>query len=465
LIKVSFHGAARTVTGSRHIVSVNSENVLLDCGLFQGRRAETYERNLNFSFNPADIDALILSHAHIDHIGNVPNLVKKGFKGDIHATAATDDLLSVMLNDSARLQESDIGFVNKINRRKGRDEIEPLYGVDDIPPVLELMVGHNYNRVITVTNSIKAVFHEAGHILGSAITVLNVNDEGRKLSICYTGDLGRKNMPIIRDPFEVVDSDVLIIESTYGNRLHENIVNIKEKLAKVINETVAVGGKVLIPAFALERTQEIIYTFHQLRLERKIPADLPIYVDSPLAIDATDVFRLHPECFDRQLNEFLLKADDPFGFRNIYYTRNTEESIALNENSKPMIIMAGSGMAEGGRILHHLKNNIENPNTTVMIVGWQAENTLGRKIAEKWKEVPIFGERYSLNARVEVFDEFSAHADKNDLLDWVSKGKQKWRKIFVVHGEESASLAFAEELKKSGHQNVIVPRLGESFEL
>jgi metallo-beta-lactamase family protein len=219
--------------------------------------------------------------------------------------------------------------------------------------------------------------------------VLDINDKGRRLSLCYTGDLGRKNMPIIRDPYDVIDSDVLIIESTYGNRLHENIANIKERIAKVINETVAVGGKVLIPAFALERTQEIIYTFHQLRLEGKIPADIPIYVDSPLAIDATDVFRLHPECFDRQLQEFLLKVDDPFGFRNIYYTRNTEESMKLNESSIPMIIMAGSGMAEGGRILHHLKNNIENPNTTVLIVGWQAENTLGRKIAEKWREVSI----------------------------------------------------------------------------
>lgn len=464
MIKVAFHGAARTVTGSRHIITVNSQNILLDCGLFQGKRAETYQKNLNFSFNPAEIDAVILSHAHIDHIGNVPNLVKQGFNGDIHATLATVDLSSIMLNDSARIQESDVKFVNKINKRKNQPPVEPLYSSEDVPPTLELTIGHNYNRPFRVGKSVQALFRDAGHILGSAITVLDIDDEGRRLSLCYTGDLGRKNMPIIRDPYDVKDGDVLIIESTYGNRLHENIINLKDNLAAVINETAAVGGKILIPSFALERAQEIIYTLHQLKLEHKI-ADLPVYVDSPLAIDATDIFRLHPECFDREMNEFMMKVDDPFGFHRIHYTRSTEESIALNHSKDPMIIIAGSGMAEGGRILHHLKYNIEDARTTVLIVGWQAENTLGRKIAEKWQKVPIFGEPYDLKARVEILDEFSAHADKNDLLDWVSKGKQKWSKVFIVHGEESASLSFADELKETGLPEVIVPKLEEVFEL
>jgi metallo-beta-lactamase family protein len=459
MIKLTFTGAVRNVTGSRHLIETSDQRILLDCGMFQGRRKDTYERNLNFPFDPAAIDTLILSHAHIDHIGNVPNLVNKGFHGDIHCTLATADLVNVMLMDAAHIQENDAAFVNKIHKKSNKALIAPLYTREDIPPVLELLHGHGYNRYFKI-NTTRAIFRDAGHVLGSAITVMQMNDNGQKVSLCYTGDLGRRNLPIIRDPHVVNDADVLIIESTYGDRLHSDISQIKERLSAIINQTVSRNGKIIIPSFALERTQELIYTFHQLKLSNRIP-DIPIYVDSPLAINATEVFRLHSECFDKETNEFMRTVEDPFGFSRLHYTRTTDESKMLNSLESPMIIIAGSGMAENGRILHHLKNNIENPLNTILIVGWQAEYTLGRKIAEKWPQVPIYGELYNLKSQVEVFDEFSAHADRNDLIDWVKQGR--WEKIFIVHGEENSSLSLAKALEATGFTNVIVPELGQSF--
>ncbi len=461
MIKLTFAGAAGGVTGSKHLVETDDMRILLDCGLFQGRRKETYERNLNFSFDPASIDALIVSHAHIDHIGNVPNLVKQGFKGDIHCTLATADLAKIMLLDSAHIQENDIAFVNKIRKKRRESPAEPLYTKSDIPPVIELLEGHAYNRMFKI-NGARAIFREAGHIMGSALTVLEINDNGRHLSICYTGDLGRPGLPIIRDPYTITQSDILIIESTYGNRLHSEIGQVADRLAQVINQTVSRGGKIIVPSFALERTQELVYTLHRLRLDNRIP-EIPVYVDSPLATDATEIFRLHPECFDEEVNELLRTVDDPFGFHLLHYTRNTEESKQLNNIDTPMIIISASGMAENGRILHHLKNNIENPLNTVLIVGWQAVNTLGRKIEEKWPQVTIFGEPYDLNCQVEVFDEFSAHADRNDLIDWVIKGKDRWQKIFVVHGEPSASQSLVDALKEAGINDVVAPELDETF--
>jgi metallo-beta-lactamase family protein len=460
MIKLNFTGAAGSVTGSRHLFEINDERILVDCGLFQGRRKDTYERNLNFPFDPASINSLILSHAHIDHIGNIPNLVKKGFRGDIHCTLATADLAGIMLLDAAHIQENDAVFVNKIKAKHHQEPIEPLFTREDVPPAMELFEGHGYNHTFKI-NSVKATFKDAGHIMGSAITILSINDGGRKLSICYTGDLGRPNLPIIRDPFVVTDSDILIIESTYGNRIHKDINNIKERFTEVVNKTIARNGKIIIPSFALERTQEIIYTLHRLRLDKMIP-DIPVYVDSPLAIDATEIFRMHPECFDDETNEFIRNVDDPFGFKKLHYTRSTEESMAINDIKGPAIIIAGSGMAESGRILHHLKNNIANPLNTIVIVGWQAENTLGRKIKDKLPVVPIFGEPYDLKAEVEVFEEFSAHADRNDLVNWIKQGKERWQKVYIVHGEQAASQALAEAVKEIGIKEVFVPKLGDS---
>ncbi len=463
MIRLTFHGAARGVTGSKHLIDFDDYKILLDCGLFQGRRKDTYEKNLKLPFEPSLVDTLILSHSHIDHVGNVPTLVKQGFKGDIHCTLATADLVGIMLLDAAHIQESDAVFASKIRAKHQQPPIEPLYTRADIPPAMELISGHGYNRQFKI-NSVRAIFRDAGHIMGSAITVLEFNDHGRTLSVCYTGDLGRPNLPIIRDPTVVNDADILIIESTYGDRLHGDFKQIADKLATVINETISHQGKVIVPAFALERTQELIFTLHQLRLENKIP-EIPVFVDSPLATDATEIFRLHPECFDDDVNELLRTVDDPLGFRQLHYTRSAEESKKINLISGPIIIIAGSGMAENGRILHHLKYNIEDPKNTVLIVGWQAENTLGRKIQEKWPEVSIFGEPYKLKCRVEVFDEFSAHADRNDLINWISQGKDRWQKVFIVHGEYAASLALADAIREIGVKEVSVPDLGQSFEI
>jgi metallo-beta-lactamase family protein len=461
MIKITFHGAAGEVTGSRHLIETDHQTLLLDCGLYQGRRKDTYERNLNFPFDPAAINYLILSHAHIDHIGDVPNLVKKGFNGNIYCTPATADLLKIMLMDSAHIQESDAVFATKIRSKHHEPPVEPLYRVADIPPILQLLRAKLYDQPFML-NGVSAVFREAGHIVGSAITVLGFNDQGRKVSVCYTGDLGRPNMPIVKDPYVVTDADILIIESTYGDRLHADIRDVSARLAKVINETVQRGGKVIVPSFALERTQELVYTLHLLKNAHQIP-DIPVYVDSPLAIDATEIFRIHDECFDEEVSKLAETTNDPFGFRHLHYTRTTEESKQLNLIDSPVIIIAGSGMAENGRILHHLKNNIGNPLNTVLIVGYQSENTLGRKIQDKLPEVRIFGEPYALKCQVEVFSEFSAHADRNDLLAWIKPGQDRWQKVFLVHGENQAEQSLAKDLVEMGIREVIVPQFGQSY--
>jgi len=464
LINLTPYGAARNVTGSRHLLDINGYRILLDCGLFQGRRADTYERNLHFPFDAKSLNAVIISHAHMDHLGDLPNLVKQGFGGDVHCTSATLDLANIMLMDSANIQEGDIDYVNKVRRRHNEPAVEPLYIKSDVPPTLRLLRGCSYGHPFNLADNIQAVFQDAGHILGSAITILDIDDNGRRISVCFTGDLGRNNMPIIQDPFVVTDSDVLIIESTYGNRLHADISNVTEKLARVINETVTRGGKLIVPSFALERTQELVYCLHRLKRSHSIP-DIPVYVDSPLAIDATDIFRVHPECYDSETAEMLRTEKDPFGFRGLHYVASAEESKKLNFIKTPAMIIAGSGMAEAGRIQHHLKNNIGDPRNTVMIVGWQAENTLGRKIAEKWPEVSIYGEKYKLRCRVEIFNEFSAHADRNGLLKWAGAGKDKWQRVFVVHGEESAALSLADAFTEAGLKQVVVPEYGQSFTL
>jgi metallo-beta-lactamase family protein len=464
-MKISFWGAARAVTGSRHLLEVRERAYLLDCGLVQGRREEAEAANRHLPFDAAGISSVLLSHAHIDHSGNLPSLVKTGFRGPIHATQATAGLLMPMLRDSAHIQERDVEFVNRRHARRHKPLKAPLYTLADVERTLPLLAPEAYGRPFTVGAGVEAHFRDAGHILGSALTVLDLDEGGRRVRLCFTGDLGRTHLPIIRDPETVPDVDVLVIESTYGNRLHEATAQIPQIMEELLKRAHAHRSKILIPAFAVGRTQEIVTVLGDLFSSGRVP-EMPVYIDSPLAIDVTQVFRAHPECYDQEtLTRLNARDADPFGFRRMHYVRDTEQSIALNTQSGPMIVIAASGMCEAGRILHHLRNNIGNPNTLILIVGFQAEHTLGRRLAEKADVVNIFGEPHALRAEVKVLDAFSAHADREELLGWVRALPRKPRQTFVVHGEEEQALQFAELLGGEGLRNVSVPRAGESYVL
>lgn len=462
-MKIEFIGGAQTVTGSQHLLYINGKKILLECGLFQGRRSETYDKNKNFKFNPAEIDALILSHAHIDHSGNIPNLVSKGFKGLIYATSATVDLCQIMLRDSAHLQEKDIEWVNKKKLKKGEEPIEPLYVLEDVEKAMEQFVGVQYNRTIDLFSGIRFTFRDAGHILGSAGVHLEIEEAGnKKINFGFSGDIGRPDSPVIKSPDVLRDLDVLIMESTYGNRLHSPAEEVEEDFASTIMKVINEGGKVIIPAFAVGRTQTIVYLLHKLFDQNRIP-EIPIYVDSPMAFDATAVFRSHPECLDRETYRiFLEEGTDPFGFGRLKYIKKTEESKELNEKTGPMIIISASGMAEGGRILHHLANNIGNPKNLILFVGYAAEHTLARRIMDGNERVNIFGEEYEVRAKIKKMDYFSGHADQKELLDYLRLNQQnKLKNIFLVHGEEDMALPFREKLLQKGYKNVQFPASGE----
>ncbi len=466
-MKIQFLGAIRTVTGTMHLLTVNDSRVLLDCGLVQGRRQESFERNRNLPFDATTIDTLILSHAHIDHSGNIPTLVKNGFRGNIFTTPASRDLCSAMLRDSGYIQESDADYVNKKHARQGLPPVEPLYTVEDATDSLRYFVGLGYDRPLTVVPGVTLTFRDAGHILGSAIIVLDIQENGQQKRLVFTGDLGRKDMPILKDPYPVDGADYLVIESTYGDRLHDPVETTDKALRDVIMGTYQRGGKVIVPAFAVGRTQELVYALHRLTEARKLP-HMPIFVDSPLAVNVTEIFRLHPECYDEEVDEFLASVNrpDPFGFHRLTYVRAVEQSKELNFLREPAIIISASGMCEAGRILHHLKNNIEDPRNTVLIVGWQAPHTLGRRLVERRPVVKIFGEEYALNAQVETINGFSAHADRAELLAYAQQlGASEIQQAFVVHGEESSSLALADGLDSIGLQKVVVPKPGEAFKL
>ena len=467
-MEITFHGAVRTVTGSQHLVRVNGLNILLDCGLYQGSRKESYERNQNLPYDAAEIDILVLSHAHIDHSGNVPNLVKSGFMGDIVCTYATRDLCAIMLRDSAKIQQYDIEYINKKRDRQGLPPIEPIYTMADAVNSLKHFIGIGYERPYKLAPGITLTFYDAGHILGSAIVALDIEDReaGRDIRLVFSGDLGRPNRPILRDPTFIDSADVLLIESTYGNRFHDDKIEATNKLERIVTETYQRGGKLIVPAFAVGRTQELVYRLHQLVVKRDIPPHLPVYVDSPLAVDATGIYRLHPEAYDEELHQFLAdgRNGDPFGFDMMRYTRTTAESKELNFLRDPAIIISASGMAEAGRILHHLKNNIEDPRNTILIVGWQAPHTLGRRIVEKQAKVRIFGEEYQLRAQVATINGLSAHADRGELLEWTGHLQKRPSHTFIVHGEEDASTALAEALQREqGFAHAAVPQLGQKF--
>ena len=455
-MKIRFCGAARTVTGSMHLLDTGREKVLMDCGIFQGPREETEDKNRRFLFNPKEISTTFLSHAHLDHSGNLPSLVKQGFEGPIMATRATCDLCQVMLRDSAHIQEADIVFVNKRRRRQGLPLKESLYTLEDAEQAISRFVPVDYDQPVEVAG-LRATYRDAGHILGSAMILLE-DESGRVLA--FSGDLGRKGLPILRDPFLLEGADTLLLESTYGNKVHEPIEETVAKFEAVLRTAIEKRGKIVIPAFAVGRCQEVVYELHNLIRDGRIPS-IPTYVDSPLSLNATEIFKRHPECYDEETKHLLNKQEDPFGFARLKYIRSVEESKALNEQEGPMIIISASGMCEGGRILHHLANTIGDPRNTILIVGFQAEGTLGKKLVDQETRVKIYGEEYQRRAPVVVLNGFSAHADRNDLLGFVSGMKRKPGRIFVVHGNEEQSQALEQGLVELGFKDVRRPQRGE----
>ncbi|HLH00659.1 MAG TPA: MBL fold metallo-hydrolase [Bryobacteraceae bacterium] len=472
-MKLTFWGAARVVTGSMHQLSVEGHEYLLDCGLFQGRRKEAEERNRNFPFPCRSVSAVLLSHAHIDHSGNLPGLVRCGFHGPIFTSPATVDLCRPMLADSAALQEKDAEFLNKRTLRRkslnvrtpGNDQnVEPLYTVEDAEATFPLFQPVPMHTPTNIGPGLSYQSFEAGHIFGSTSMLLELVSGGRTVRLGFTGDLGRPGLPIIRDPEPLPACDYLILESTYGDRVHEPIQAVAGRLADIVRRTYQRGGKMIVPAFAVGRTQQLVLLLHQLINDNQIPP-FPIFVDSPLAVDVTEVFRNHPELFDEETRKFLANHEDPFGFKRLTYVRDVNQSKALNDLRGPFMIISASGMCEGGRILHHLKNNISDPRNTILLTGYQAENTLGSKIEQGLEEVPIFGEPVRLRAEVEKLDALSGHADREEMLAWMKPIAGALKRVFLVHGEAGQQQAFADAIRQRYGLDVVVPDRSQSFEL
>jgi metallo-beta-lactamase family protein len=465
-MNIQFQGAARTVTGSMHMVTVGGKTILLDCGIYHGHRDEAQKRNAHFPFDPASISAVVLSHAHIDHSGNLPGLVRQGFRGPIYATHATKSLCAVMLKDSAFIQEKDAEFVNKRNQKKGLPLVTPLYTEDDVDETMPLFQGVDYSRTFAVGEGMDCRFEDAGHILGSASVALTLRENSTTCRLVFTGDLGRPNLPILRDPVFVGASegtDVLISESTYGGRFHQPVEEMEGQLLGPILRAANRRGKIIIPAFSVGRTQEIVYILHKLSVEGKI-GHLPVYVDSPLSVNVTDVFRKHPECFDEETRAILSSPhdSDPFGFERLTYIRNVEESKELNDRPGPFVVIAASGMCEAGRIVHHLANGVGDPKNMILIVGYQAENTLGKKLVMKEPMVNVFGEPHELRAEVVVLNSFSAHADRNEILHYVHEFDAKGvRSVFLVHGDLDQAEKLSGGFREAGFARVLIPGRGE----
>lgn len=456
---VTFWGAARTVTGSMHQVQACGRSLLLDCGLYQGRRADSLRRNRTFPFRPKDIDAVLLSHAHIDHCGNLPNLVRQGFSGPIYCTPASRALAAVMLGDAAKIHEEDAAYANR-HRDPGEPPLEPLYDGRDVYRTLLRLKAVPYDTPFAVAPGLDARFVDAGHLLGSAMIHLRVDGIGRERSLTFTGDLGRPGLPILRAPAPVPPADLVISESTYGGLHHDPVDETAERLGEVVRQTIERGGKLLIPAFSVGRTQTIIYFLHQLMCTGRLP-NVPIFVDSPMAVRATEVFRAHPECFNEPTQQLLDDRADLFGERHVRYVEKVHESIALNDRREPCILIAASGMCEAGRILHHLKHNLEDPRSTVLIAGFQAPDTLGRRLIEHRPEVRILGRSVALKAQVIVLNGLSSHADHGGLLASLGPLADSTRQVRLVHGEEDRATALAEGLRATGFADVGIPEPGE----
>lgn len=448
-MQITFAGAAREVTGSCHLVRVAERTIALDCGMFQGHRAESDRKNRELPLPVDGLSALVLSHAHIDHAGRIPFLVRNGFSGPIYCTPATRDLSAHMLMDSAFIQEKDAEHL----ARRGKAYVEPLYERRDVARTMELMIGVPYGREFTVTPNIRAAFVDAGHILGSASVVLDCRDDGAKRRLIFSGDIGRWGLPIIRDPMIPGGANTVIMESTYGNRTHPPAEDMRGRLATIVTETAARGGKVMIPAFAVGRTQELLYDLHALLRDGLIPR-IPVFIDSPLASDVTAVFEMHPDCFDAG-EDLVRRVEQLFRFDLVKYTRSVDESKALNGLRTPHIVIAASGMAESGRIVHHLAHGAADPRNTILIVGFQAEHTLGRRIVERQQKIRVFGDEIPLRASVEVLNGYSAHGDRSELLRWIEGVRSKspeFHEVHLVHGEPEAQDTFANELRMRGMQ-------------
>lgn len=464
--RLRFHGAAREVTGSMHLIESNGSTVALDCGLFQGRRKDADGKNRSFPCPPGKIDAVVLSHAHIDHCGKLPRLVKEGFRGPIYATPPTCDLVKILLADSAHIQEEDVAYWNRKRIKHGDDPIEALYDQDDVEETVKLLQPRRIGQSFEVLDGVSAKLHEAGHMLGSAGMLIELNGRGHTpVRVTFTGDLGRPDLAILRDPAKLPECDYLISESTYGGRETPVAEGMREQLAEIINDTIDRGGKVIVPAFAVGRTQVVVYFFHQLVHDGLIKRGIPLIVDSPLASKATEVFRAHPEVWDEEATAFKREAGHLFQCNWCEYTQSVDDSKALHDRKEPMIIVSASGMCEAGRILHHLKNNIANPANTILIVGYQAAHTLGRRIVEKANEVKIFGEKYPVRARVKSLNGFSAHANASELEAWAAPLARGARKAFLVHGEPDQAEQLAKRLEKRGFREVLIPERGDVFEL
>jgi metallo-beta-lactamase family protein len=469
-MKIGFHGAAQTVTGSQHLLQVNGYRILMECGLYQGKRKVAEQRNRSFSFDPSKLDAVILSHAHIDHSGNLPNLVKSGYRGPIYATPATSHLANIMLLDSAHIQETDAEYINEKNARKGLLPVEPLYTIADAALVAQQFYPVTYHQTFEVVPGVSAVFFDAGHILGSAAVALEIDERGpfkqRDLRLWFSGDIGRRGLPLIRDPELPDRPEVMIMECTYGDKPHNDPEMAYQELQLVVKHTLERGGKVIIPAFAVGRTQDLVYNLHQMMDASELP-HVPVIVDSPLAVNASDIYKAHPECFDEETRQFVLhdRHRAALGFDGLVYTRSAEDSKALNDRKDPMIIISASGMAENGRIRHHLKNNIENPRNTILIVSWQAPDTLGRRLAEREKEVMIFGEAYDVRAEVATIGGLSSHAGQNFLLEYARSTQETARQIFLVHGEAKPAEILTQKLAEQGQRDVAFPELHSVVEI
>jgi metallo-beta-lactamase family protein len=460
------HGACREVTGSKHFIQAGTDVIQIDSGMFQGRRRQSYQKNKEIPFSPSQVESILLTHGHFDHSGALPIMINNGFKGDIFATPATRDIADIILLDSAYIQKKDYEYIQEKkskNPERKLEVFEPLYSAQDVVNTMRHFVTLDYHKTFRPASEIEASFYDAGHILGSSMIYLNIHDQ---LRVGFSGDLGRQNLPIIRDPEIMPAMDYLILEGTYGDRLHQSIEMGQEELGKIINQTVRKKGKIIIPAFTIERTQELIYFIHSLLLDKQIPP-IPIFIDSPMAVNATAIFATHPECFDSETYEnFISQNINPFGFDNIKYIVSTRDSIDLNSHRAPAIIISASGMAENGRILHHLRNNIEDPSNTVAIVGYMAEHTLGRKLVEGHKEIKIFGKKYKVKARIKTLNTFSGHADYREIISWLDRhDTSRLKKIFLVHGEEKALNGLSSKLISHGMKSVEIAEYDRVYRL